>query len=300
MNCKTCNFSLTEEQLVCPVCGTEVVTDKPLEMEAPQTEPVMEPTPQVELTPPEPVMEPTPQVELTPAEPVMNQALQMEQPATEPVMNPTPEVATMPNMESAPLPTNNLSLEQNESGADFGTVKPQKKGLGIVLKILITLLVVLGAAAVGYFGFKYFFNTPQEANFQGYKYRISGAYSAVIQSNEKLLVDESKDSSKSKWKIVIETSDMPAGSFNELKEKQDEIKANIEGENIVNSVETKKVNNLDMLVFDINTSAKKAAYIVYLLNNGNSALKANIEFKEAKIPKTLEDLAEIINTAKKS
>ena len=285
MNCKTCNFSLTEDQLVCPVCGTEVVTDKPLEMEEPQTEPVMDQTPQIELTPPEPVMDQTPQVELTPAEPVMDQA---------------PEVVGVPNMDQAPLPTNNLSLEQNESGADFGTVKPQKKGLGIVLKILITLLVVLGAAAVGYFGFKYFFNTPQEANFQGYKYRISGAYSAVIQSNEKLLVDESKDSSKSKWKIVIETSDMPAGSFNELKEKQDEIKANIEGENIVNSVEAKKVNNLDMLVFDINTSAKKAAYIVYLLNNGNSALKANIEFKEAKIPKTLEDLAEIINTAKKS
>lgn len=394
MNCKTCNFSMADDQLVCPVCGTEVevkqeqVVVNPIEANNVVNPTVETPTPVIETPTPEPVstvglelqgsviqpqtvveqtlepvLEPVSTVEPELQEPVIQPQTVVEQtlePVLEPVYTVEPELqgsviqpqavveqtletqnqdvgeaipgvepaptsnieitannlqpepikeesvmesASMPVSEPMPTPMPDLapSLESNQAGEELKLENPkqQKKGLGLLVTILITIAVLIGAGLAGYFGYKYFFNSPQEAPYQGYKYRIPGSYSAIMRDN-KIIINENEDKSKSAWTITIDAYDGTIANFAELKAKEEELSNMLNGENTVNSVETKKIKNLEMLVFDVKNKNNLDSYIIYTLNKGNFSLKAELEFAKAKDVKVLEVLADIILSAKKS
>ncbi len=204
--------------------------------------------------------------------------------ASEPVLSQPEVVVSQP----IPIPVETTPAFESPKAA---------KGNNIILSIIFGVLIVIGAAFAGFFGFKYFFNQNQVAPYKGYNYKISGKYNAKLVNNEKIVIEDKKENVS--WTITMSSYDLYT-KVEEVKNNQDLVKNDLTKDGYtVDKSEYKTIKGREMLVNEV-TKDNKKSYVVIVANPDGFVLESSLSTKDGKLsPNVLDVLADVVNSAEK-
>jgi len=194
------------------------------------------------------------------------------------------------------------TIEQNVSMANQATIeapKTAKKGLGLIPTILIAIVVILGAAVVGYFGYRLLFKQAQVATLGDYTYRIDGKYSANIENKEKLLIYEQQNKTAAAWNMTITEADSIDTDFADLLTNPETLKSDIDIDYDIDKMDVKTVDKKQLIVFEV-SKGEEVGYRVVTTNKLEEPLIVDVMFKSTtRDVKVLNILVDIVDSAQK-